>query len=58
MKDIAAVKAATTLIKYCAQFEKCNEKCVFYNPIGWGFNDCIIHGSPWEYREIKQGANT
>ena len=54
MKDTTAVKAANTLIKYCAQFKECNKKCIFYNE-ECHLSPCNINGMPWKYREIKGG---
>ena len=49
---LKAVNAATTLIKYCVRYKKC-DKCIFHSEFG----GCAVN-KPFDYQEIdmKGGA--
>lgn len=51
---LKAVKAATTLVKYCSRYKRCSYKCIFYQPTIERFTTarCAIN-QPCKYGEIN-----
>lgn len=54
---LKAVKAATTLVKYCSRYKRCSYKCIFYQPTNERFITarCAIN-QPWKYSEINTNS--
>lgn len=51
---LKAVKAATTLVKYCSRYKRCSYKCIFYQPTieRITIGSCAIN-QPCKYSEIN-----